>query len=80
MEFLHYILYIFDNFLTEEQLIVLHNLIIKGDWDFNSDVNGFSNWKMDLHENQFNSIENNYPQKKYTENIKNFLKQYGHDF
>jgi hypothetical protein len=30
--------------------------------------------------NQFNSIENNYPQKKYTENIKNFLKQYGHDF
>jgi hypothetical protein len=30
--------------------------------------------------NQFNSTENNYPKNKYAEGIKNFLKQYGHDY
>jgi hypothetical protein len=34
---------------------------------------------MEIH-NQFNTIENNDPKNKYAENIKTFLKKYGHEF
>lgn len=30
--------------------------------------------------NQYNSVENTYPREKYAENIKSFLKEYGHEY
>ena len=46
--------------------------------DDNGEQRQFKNI-MEIH-NQFNTIENNDPKNKYAENIKIFLKKYGHEF
>jgi hypothetical protein len=49
---------IFDNFLTEDQLLVLHESIITGKWNYINEINGYSHWKIDnVNEEKINFID-----------------------